>query len=204
MRTDAPKNLNTTSTFVQGLDAARAASEFGYLTPDMLLDYCRAKVRGLDEQIQRAFLKQQDRNRLSQALSGLMDQLSAFREHGIKDSDKASKDAVNGAYDRAIAAAGPNTELGTKLRAEKDAFNRTAGGTETKNAKESAAVSAEEMKAFSDTIQRAQSDANHEGELEMIKLQSLMSQRQQAFQLITNMVAALGETAKGIVAKVGV
>ena len=59
------------------------------------------------------------------------------------------------------------------------------------------------MKSLSDAVASIQQDVNHEGELEMIKLQSLMSQRQQALQMCTNLVQSLGQSAQQITANIG-
>lgn len=54
-----------------------------------------------------------------------------------------------------------------------------------------------------DAVQNIQKDMNASTELSMISLQSVMSQRQSAVQLITNMVQALGDQTNKIVSNVG-
>lgn len=49
----------------------------------------------------------------------------------------------------------------------------------------------------------AATSLSHDAEIEMLNLQSLMSSRQQALQLCTNMVVALGDSAQRIASNVG-
>ena len=54
-----------------------------------------------------------------------------------------------------------------------------------------------------DAVQNIQKDMNASTELSMISLQSVMSQRQSAVPLITNMVQALGDQVNKIAANIG-
>lgn len=177
---------------------------FGLLTPETLLAFCETKLRGIDEQVQRAFLSQQNRNRLSTALSTLSDQLSA-RSKGIGEGDVTVKDDIIKAYKAAIAEAGPESAVGEKLVEELAHFTATGNGQGADYGVENdtGSIADWEMKDFMDSIQRMQGDVNREGELEMIQLQSLMSQRQQALQMCTNMVASLGQSSQQIAANIG-
>ncbi len=65
-------------------------------------------------------------------------------------------------------------------------------------------ISVDEMKALSsDAVANIQKDLNSGAELSMINLQSLMSQRQQAIQLATNLVQSLGDQCNKIAENVG-
>jgi hypothetical protein len=167
--------------------------EYGMLSPELLLEYCKTKMRGIDDQVQRAFAGQKTRNDLSKALSDLA---NAFQKKEITADDQTTKNAAYKAFDEAIAAAGPTSQLGIELQALKASFTTDAnGGSEHNDAR----VAEAELKTFLDTVGRIQTDVNREGELEMIQLQSLMSQRQQAIQMCSNMVANLGQTSLAIV-----
>ena len=63
---------------------------------------------------------------------------------------------------------------------------------------------AEQIKAaITDTVGGLQKDLNAGAELNMINLQSLMSQRQTAIQLTTNLVQSLGDQMNKIAANIG-
>ncbi len=177
--------------------------EFGLLSPDALMAYCASKLRGLDAQVQAAFAKQKQRSDMSKALSALANELGPKADKdsgGIVKGDETTKQKINAAFTAAIQAAGPDTELGRRLQQQQDHFRATStpdGGVGDDG------VAPWEVKNFLDAVQRIQSDANSEGELEMIQLQSLMSQRQQALQVCTNLVASLGQSAMGIAQNVG-
>lgn len=187
-----------------GVQANALSTEFyGFLTPDVLLAYCESKIRGIDEQVKRAFAGQTQRNNLSKALSELSDKLSQHQKV-IGEGDTQIKADIEKLYDNAICAAGgPETEVGKELAAQKAQFHATGNGQAQEISGDKGDIADWEMKNFMDSVQRMQSDANRNGELEMIKLQSLMSQRQQALQMCTNMVAGLGQSSQQIAANVG-
>jgi len=175
---------------------------YGLLTPDLLLAFCASKIRGIDEQVQRAFAKQNDRNTLSKKLSDLSDGLGLYQK-GVPGDDINGKKMIVEKYDAAILAAGKDSEFGKKLAEQKAAFERTAKINDVKGQSGEPDVADWEMKNFIDDASRIQSELNQEGELEMIKLQSLMSQRQQALQMCTNMVQSLNQSSQQIAANVG-
>jgi hypothetical protein len=172
---------------------------FEHLTPETLLDYCRIKLRGLDEQIQRSFGSQQARNRLSTGLSKLAEAFS--NRQRIEAGDQGAKDFVNAAYDGAIAAAGGiETVVGGRLAAEKEKFRLTSTRDVTGD---DPSVIDSELRDFMSTVQQIQKDVNLQGDLDMIQLQSLMSGRQQAIQMCTNMVSSLHQASQGVVSNIG-
>ena len=64
-------------------------------------------------------------------------------------------------------------------------------------------MSADTVKRFVDNLKGLQTEVNQGSELGMITLQSLMSQRQMAIQLTTNLVQSLGEMTNKIAANIG-
>lgn len=193
------QNASTqTTAFVASLQPALT---FGMLTPDVLLEFCESKIRGIDEQVQKGFLKQNERNANVKSLSQLGDALGHY-SNGINDGDNrdAARADVVAAYNKAIAEVGPETQLGRDLAAERDKF---VANVNDRHGEHDAWVTAGEMRACSETVSRMQQDLNHQGELEMIQLQSLMSQRQQALQMCTNMVQSLNQSSQQIAANVG-
>lgn len=177
--------------------------QFGLLTPETLLDFCAMKLRGIDEQVQRAFMKQQDRNKLSAALGDLANVLQSSKTIPDDASGDGMRAEVSARFDAAIAAAGPNTAVGKDLQAQKDAFTKTITPSGEGATANGAGADENEMKRFVDTLTRTQANVNREGELEMIQLQSLMSQRQQAIQMCTNLVSGLGQSSMAIAQNMG-
>lgn len=60
-----------------------------------------------------------------------------------------------------------------------------------------------EVKATTEYLQGLTKDLESASQMDMIRLQSLMSSRQTAIQLATNMISALGESSKAIAANIG-
>lgn len=188
------------------VDAAALNPEvFGFLTPETLLIYCQTKLRGLDEQIQRAMAGQKNRGRAQEALGELSEALDPNGLNGDETgaSGKTKRDEVVDKYNKAIVAVGPETEMGKQLAANRDKFLTDASGKRTDIENDDAHVSKDDMRTFTDSVSQMQSQFNREGELEMIQLQSLMSQRQTALQMCTNMISGLGQSSQQIAANVG-
>lgn len=175
---------------------------FHYLTPDALLSYCESRLRSIDAQVKTAFQRQTDRNGLNSALSVLSNSLSKKKAIDEGPADEGLRTEILANYDAAIqAAGGPTSPAGVQLAAERARFQATARGTARDG--DTNSVDEGEMKGFGDAVGRLQGDINREGELQMIELQSLMSQRQTALQMTTNMVSALGESSRAIASKIG-
>lgn len=175
------------------------------LTPDLLIAFCRQKLEGLDKQVTQAMIGQQARNDTSKALANLQQALN-LKSSGIDDKDaaasKAAKEDVVAAYNAAIAqVGGVNTALGQKLALELEKFNKAGNGEggEDKTGK----ISEKEMTSLSEGINTMQSALNRDGEMQMLELQSLVSQRQQALQLCTNLLSTMNQSAMSVVQNVG-
>jgi CII-binding regulator of phage lambda lysogenization HflD len=203
---------------VQKFNAQPVDMPTGYLTPDALMSYCASRLRGLDDQIQSAFLKQRMANAVSGDLSALQQKLNALISgasslkvvHGGKaENDATIKDlaetlltAANNAKDPSVAKA-----LADKARAlvsvTGDPPNATFDRTQDVNLPEKEYTSADLKSMTSDAVGEIQKDLNSGSELSMINLQSLMSQRQSSVQMVTNMVQALGDQMNKISANIG-
>lgn len=171
---------------------------FMFLTPETLVDYCQTRIRGLDEQVQATFRKQENRKALSDSLSKLADHFND--RDGIAASETEERAQIEAAFDAAIEAAGPNTPAGKALeKVRADYRADAAGGSEENNAD----VDQTGCKEIFERINAIQGDVNRASELEMIQLQSLVSQRQQALQVCTNLVSALGQQMQAIAQNVG-
>jgi hypothetical protein len=189
MYVNGPNSTNT-SLAPDGLEGAS-------LSPDALMSYCAMRLRNLDDQVAVAFKKQQAANANSQQLSELMDRLNWVGGpiDGTKDEGKQTLKNVAGTY-YYYAQHVSDPALAKKL-ADKGKFFEdlaTNGGSLDQNMYKSNGA---------DFVGSLQKDLNAGTELSMINLQSIMSQRQSAVQLVTNMVQSLGDQMNKVVSNVG-
>lgn len=181
-----------------------AESEF--LTPDALLAYCAMKLRGIDAQVHTAFTAQKNRNGVSSKLSELQKSMQQFVNIPETGPDRDARLAsLQKDFAEAIRlAGGPESPAGKRIadiQANLELNAGVHGQTRWKN--DAGDVCPEELADYAKQLGSIQQDLNAEGELEMITLQSLMSQRQQAIQMCTNMVASLGQSANAVAQNIG-
>ena len=193
-----------------------------YLTMDTLLTYCESRMRGIDTQVKEQFLKQKQANESSAALQSLMGAINACTAGGIQPGGRGAHDLIR-AYQAAIMAVGGDPALQQRLVAERDAFIKAVGkngGAELRSEMAQSdywskplpdnadgqmvvSMSGDTVKKLADNLKGLQTEVNQGSELGMITLQSLMSQRQMAIQLTTNLVQSLGEMTNKIAANIG-
>jgi hypothetical protein len=221
--------IETTGLFAGGsAPAAATASEVGtaasggdgsvFLTPDVLLAYCQARLTSIDSQVRGAFGSQQLRN---SETSAIQTALNALQENaGGVTNDATSCTAMEKALHDLIEqlkATDPGCpELG-KLKQTYNNLVYTGTGPTSDLPYEDESlyppkhsgplgdktIDSTEMQGFTSSLQSCASDLNSSSELQMIQLQSLMSQRQTAIQLTTNLVQSLGDQAQKIAENVG-
>lgn len=186
---------------------------FSYLTPDALMNYCATRLRGLDEQIQTKFAKQQVANHDSAILSELQGSID-FGKDDLQVSGKANEDGtIKAAAGKLIDAANhvsdPATQQALLKLAAKLVTVDGAPPNASFNPNNSVVLAAKsytatEMNAMiTSPIAGIQKDINSGSELDMINLQALMSQRQTAVSTVTQMVQSLGEQLKQIAGNIG-
>jgi hypothetical protein len=181
--------------------------ESAYLTPDALMSYCQTRLRGLDTQVQAAFAKQKEAN----ADSAVLSSLSSDFQTPSKDLDLTSTS--------------PDPDLGNMTPAQyveraAEKLETAASKVSDPQAKEALLEAARNLKGeiragnksfqasdfknmTADAVGKIQQDLNSGTELSMINLQSLMSQRQSAIQMCTNLVQSLGDQCNKIAENVG-
>jgi hypothetical protein len=159
-----------------------------YLTPDAMLVYCQSRLSGINSQCREIMTRQENNAKDQATLGNLLSTLYLFQD-GANNTPGANQ-KVEAAYDKAVEdAGGPESPLGKQLA--KDRAELFAGGD--KNA----------MQSLINATKSHQSELNSDSEIDMIRLQSLMSQRQTAIQLTTNIVQSLNDQANKIVANIG-
>jgi hypothetical protein len=164
------------------------------ISPDSLMAYCESRLRGIDDQVKQAFAAQQKSNADQQALGDLNQWLHTYAYGGIKGSDSQRNDDACNAIQSTINRVGADTQAGRELQQLKDQIAGRKGGED---------ISADEIeKTFVQRIKDITGEVSGGAELNMINLQSLMSQRQMAVQLSTNLVQTLGDMTNKVVANI--
>jgi hypothetical protein len=195
---------------------------FAYLSPDALMTYCESRMRSIDEQVRTGFVQQRMRNQEQSDLQGVLETLQKYAagvgspDGGNHDQCKEMELALQKEIEK-IKATDPGSPVLAKLTQtyndlvytgsgedadvhyiDRDQYPPKAAGREG-----DCIIDNQEMTAFTTAIQNAAGDLNSGSELEMIQLQSLMSQRQTAIQLTTNMVQSLDDSSNKIAQNVG-
>jgi len=192
------------------------ATTFAYLTPSSLLSYCDMRLRGLDTQIQEGVARQRQTNSDEQTLQSIASTLAKYAG-GANDgaSVQELQNSVGGAL-KQITDLNPTSPAIPAL--QKLQSDIQGGVTPTlfgqmdswMNRVEGRSVfvvdgslSSDQIQGFSTSLGDITSNLNAGAELDMINLQSLMSQRQSAVEMTTNMVQTLGDTVDKAVQNVG-
>lgn len=182
----------------------------GGLTPEGLMIYLQTRMQGLDTQVNTIFAKQQKNQKIQELLNDIKAQLSQLNDdttnHKLQGKSDFSGPNKTGKYTRAgyeakidadldaIAKLDPN--LGAKMKADlgqKGQILYCQDGLYLTS----------EVKASSDYIDNITKDINSSSQMDMINLQSIMSTRQTAVQLSTNLIQSLSHSADSIAANTG-
>jgi len=161
-----------------------------WLTPDSLLAYVGAKLRGLDEQIHA--LMEQERG--TQAQMDLISVARATVDGGNLPADHADVQAALHSLDAAIQSlpdGSPAREQLAKVRQD-FAANAQDGG-----------MSQKERADFAALVANAGQSLSQSSEMSMIRLNSVVSMRQSALQLATNMLSTMNQMTLAIVQNTG-
>jgi hypothetical protein len=171
-----------------------------YITPDCMLAYCSTRLRNLDDQMQKQFVAQQKGIQESQQLDDIEGMLKDLFQKAPKDDKGNLKDDFN------------TNDYPAERDAIQTAINQIQDPAVRDKAQAAFAANAVLTKGSSfqdfktaalDRIDAAKQTLSQGSELGMIGLQSLMSQRQTAIQLTTNLVQAMGESLKTVAGNVG-
>jgi hypothetical protein len=166
------------------------------LTPEALMTYCQKQLRSIDGAVRETFDTQKSDQAELEALSILNDDL-ADKADGVDDGafiDKLERDLI----DVADRIREKNPSLAAKLDSfRKDVLRKGPNGQPDDK------LAAAEVKGLQETVTDGKDAISKRADLNMVQLQSLMSQRQSALQICTNLVQALGDTTKQIAGNVG-
>jgi hypothetical protein len=172
----------------------------GAVTPDALFIYLSTRLQRLDADIDGVFSKQQDAEQVRKALGAIKRELATLA-YSDKEQNKAFQmqdpTALRVSIDAQLEAIDAvNPQLATELRAS---LHGTTGIFSYADAQ----YNTLELNASRETIDQYSKDLEATSQLDMIQLQSLMSARQTAIQLSTNLTASLADSLKSIVGNMG-
>jgi hypothetical protein len=199
--------------------------ETACLTAESLFLFCQSRLGELDSQMKTMFAAQEKANKDNATISSLITSLNCCAGDGINMKTQAGCDLI-GAVQHAINEVGPDTPAGRKLTALRDAItermdpshaltqaacNHTLWGKTGTDEEVIGQVGGERGEDITATTVQGwvtdakgvASDISAGAELNMIQLQSVMSKRQTAIQLTTNLIQSLGDQANKIAANVG-
>jgi hypothetical protein len=216
----------TSDPYATGVDATADTSSTDtstYLSPEALLLYCQSRLQSIDSQIDTGLASQEKNNSELEQIGEVLADMKAFGS-GTTDPAVILK-AENGLHDYImdLKTNDPNNPNLSKLI---DTYNQMvwsgSGGTangfnggdpdfidlQQHPPNESTTqgdndYSADEAQGYIATVQSIHDNMNTDSELTMINIQSLMSQRQTAVQLTTNLMQSLDDQAKQIAQNIG-
>jgi hypothetical protein len=168
------------------------------LTPDALLYYCEARLDGLDTQMQGIMDQQETSNADEQHLKDAIDALDQYSSGG--GDPQALIQTIQGDVSQIQ---DPATQAKMQDLVNDMQNNLKSFSVSQQNAPEYLPFTSSQIQAWTDTVKNVDSDLSSGAELNMIQLQSLMSERQVATQLTTNLVQSLGDELNKIVDNVG-
>jgi len=192
------------------------------LSPEGLLAYCQSRLQSIDSQIQSGLDSQEQTNSELEQLGQVLSSMKALA-NGSSDSTQiiAAENAL-GDYINSLKTSDPNNpELGALTQTYNDMVYSGSGGDPNKlqggpgfideakyppkhtDPRGDMNYGEAEGQGFIASVQSAHDDMNSNSELAMISLQSLMSQRQTAIELTTNMMQSLDDQADKIAQNIG-
>jgi hypothetical protein len=196
------------------------------LSPDALMAYCQSRLDSIDGQVQASFGDQQQNATALQQIDQFTDTLKNVDGADQKGAD-ACKNLEKSFYAmiQSVRTSDPNCPaLGALITTYNQmvysgdggaAFNHSTDPTDpdfidkgeypldTSAPQGDKILGATELQGFAQSLTDAAGSLNSNSELQMVQLQSLMSQRQTAISLTTNLVQSLGDQANKIADNIG-
>jgi hypothetical protein len=206
------------------------AGDGSYLTPDALMLYCQSRLQSIDTQMQAGINEQQNNTDEQTAVNELVADFQKLSAHGTTDpnSSDPTKNATNYAqcqdleeHIRAVIHHIQTTDPGSPAIAKlmdihdrvmatgTQGYTDSSGNVQTyygptpDKAQPDGIIDVDEINQIVNDLKDVGTTLNSSAELNMIQLQSYMSQRQTAIQLTTNLVQSLGDQDNKIVSNIG-
>jgi hypothetical protein len=173
------------------------------LSPQALMAYCEAQLDSLDTQMNTIFSQEQKNNQLTSVVNNLASTLNDIPAPSGTNTTTpllpSTSEEVTAAYQTAINQA---NELGDTALADSLTTDQAAWAADV-SASGGNCISATDMSQLTTNLKNYVSDLNSDSQLTMINLQQLMSQRETAVQLTTNLVQSLGDQANDVAKNIG-
>lgn len=164
------------------------------LTPDTIYAYCSVCLRNLGARMAERMERQQASIETKRILDKCSQALRLAPRGTGTDKDLALK--VTAQFDEAFAELERvDPDLANRLRPTRDNLARTVA--------EDQCIGEDENKGFMEHVDSFHKQVDDESELGMIEMQTLMSQRQTAISLTTNLLQSFGNQTNTIVANIG-
>jgi hypothetical protein len=181
--------------------SAIGTSPTGLLTPDALMAYVETRLDGLNSQMQAIFQQEQATANITTKVDNMVGVLNSY-SNGFNvsggDTNQADYENVLSQLNALeTEAGGPNTSAGAGIANAIQTFQTNGNGGQDNK------VSSTDIANMVKDLQTVASDAGSSSQLNMINLQSLMSQQQTAIQITTNLVQQLGQQNQAIATNVG-
>lgn len=215
---------------VSGVAGTSGAAMYGVsastnvmLSPESLIYFCATQLRALDGQITKRVVEQQNAREAQGTLGQLQDLYNHLKPTGVGQDDAATKQRILQYYKEAYDKAPPGQR--DRIQESFNAFRKSACYNDSDKAYVSLAnydakqidadikncndadnhnfTSGDEVDLRLKEINGIVDDVNKGAELEMTNLQTLVSQRQMAVQLTTNLISKVNESMQSIVANTG-
>lgn len=157
------------------------------LTPDGMVLYLQTQLEDIDAKVESFMAKQtniRDQRKELNTLSRLLDTLEVKDDDSTVKLDKALREDWSEAYEKLLDLGFDPGNLNLKT-ANKDALSQ------------------EDLQSLKTGVNGAINDLDSGSELNMIQLQSCISQRNTAISLATNLLSALGKGQESIAGNIG-
>jgi hypothetical protein len=172
------------------------------MSPDSVLAYCEAQMQGFNSDFNQFVAQSQATVGSKTAVSTLQTDMGQISASGLDyangnsevTSDQATFAKINGDITAAItqAQSAGNAPLVQQLQSVQAAFN--AGGDDN--------VSPTDVTNISAMLTTASSDIDSNSQMQMISLQSVMSQQASVLQMTTGMIQQMGQTEEKVAGNV--
>jgi hypothetical protein len=160
--------------------------------------YCQSRLNSLDDQMNNIFASQTANAKSTQDVNAIAAQFNdlppASGNPAKVNVPPENNQEIMQAYNNAIADA--KGQLLAELTQDRAAFNTDVN-------KGNGSLTPDDMTQLTTNLKNYAADLNSDSEMTMITLQSLMSQRQTAVQLTTNLVQSLGDQQNSIAKNIG-
>ncbi len=182
------------------------------MSPDALLAYCQMQLGSLDDQMTTQINAQDLALQQRTAVQNVETTLEGYGDTGPKTVGELAK--CSAAFDTAIAQLPPGDPVARELATQQAAMNTKYGGASMlsgtlggDDAGDSAPLGSppanDDWKGTIDTVDNLNQDIKSGAEIQMLQLQDLVSQRQQAVEQATGMMSKEDQTLEDAAKAIG-